>query len=146
MGKRFTILLSLLFMVCFAKLDCVGQCSTPVTLSLNITPESCLGCCNGNIQPLVSGGCPPYSYTFTPTTSPNNFCSGSYTIAVRDALCCPMVTQTTTVGTPTSILEIENAKKISVSPNPSKGDFLFKSNSSETIYVFNGIGVPTVVV
>ena len=140
MDKKFTLQFFLLILVCIAKLDCIGQCTTPVTLSLNITPESCLGCCDGNIQVIPTGGCPAYSYSITPTTSFNNFCSGNYTVFVQDAGCCPVVTQTTSVGTPTSIKEIESVNKILVGPNPSKGEFLFNGSSKETIYIFNSIG------
>jgi hypothetical protein len=141
--KKFSLFIVIALAI---KFDCIGQCSTPVTLSLNITPESCLGCCDGNIQVLPTGGCPPYSYTVTPTTSPNNFCSGNYTVSVQDIGCCPVVTQTTSVGTPTGIYDNKNANKISVGPNPSNGYILFKGNSRETFRITNYLGEEIIVI
>ncbi len=139
--------LSLLIVIVLAiKFDCIGQCSTPVTISLNITPESCLACCDGNIQVIPSGGCLPYSFTITPNTSPNNFCSGNYTVTVQDAGCCPVVSQTTSVGTPTGIYDNINVNKISVGPNPSNEHFLIKASSHETLRVINYLGREIVII
>ncbi len=118
--KKFRFFIIIILAV---KIDCSGQCTTPLSFSLNITPETCLGCCDGNIQVNITGGCLPYSTTVMPATSPNNYCSGNYTISVVDFGCCPVVTQTTSVGTPTGIYDTKNSNKISVGPNPNNGAF-----------------------
>ena len=141
--KKFSLLIVFVFAV---KFNCIAQCSTPVTVSLNITPESCLGCCDGNIQVLPTGGCFPYTFTITPAPFPSGYCSGNYTVSVQDAGCCPIVTQTTSVGTPTGIYDTKKFNKISVGPNPSNGSFVFKGNSDETIHITDYLGREIIVI
>lgn len=70
-----------------------GQCYTFI---LNITPESCTGCCDGSasVVGLVGTGCPPYLFTwsggFEMGSSTSNLCAGSYTVLIQDnGGCCP---------------------------------------------------------
>ena len=114
-----------------------GTSQCIISFSIQVTPPTCIGCCDGSAQIInLSGGCLPFSFTWSPTGSStysiNNLCSGSYSATVYDMGCCPSVTQGCFVpsNTTTNILinSIENYI-ISVSPNPNNGNFQIKSSS-----------------
>ena len=66
----------------------------PQPLSVTATPTnaSCNGVCDGAVSTSVSGGTPPYSYSWSPggqtTPSISNVCAGTYTVDVTDANGC----------------------------------------------------------
>ena len=59
-----------------------------------ITPPSCFGFNDGQIEVIINGGNPPFTYdwnltgTFLPTNVLSNIGSGSVTVAIRDAMGC----------------------------------------------------------
>ncbi|HIE15527.1 MAG TPA: PKD domain-containing protein [Bacteroidales bacterium] len=58
-----------------------------------ITNQICDNVCNGNIQLVVNGGTPPYTYEWSNgETSMNieNLCSGNYSVTITDANGCEM--------------------------------------------------------
>lgn len=60
-------------------------------LTVEPTGITCFGLCDGKAAANVSGGTPPFTYTWsTGSTLPvcTNLCSGTYTLTVRDALNC----------------------------------------------------------
>ena len=82
---------------------CMGitgfEMSQPTAININLLTEDVV-CANDltNIETVIGGGTPPYSYTWsTGDTSPNliNVGVGSYTITVTDASNCPQVASTT---------------------------------------------------
>src|SRR3990172_3442954 len=81
-------------------------CTTcPQSLALTITPtivQPTCAACNGSISVVVTGGGPPYTYSWAPgnmtTQVITGLCSGSYTLYVTDASC----NQTSQVFTLTS--------------------------------------------
>ena len=81
-------------------------CTTcPQSLALTITPtivQPTCAACNGSISVVVTGGGPPYTYSWVPgnmtTQSISNLCAGTYTLYVTDASC----NQTSQVFTLTS--------------------------------------------
>src|SRR3972149_2274932 len=70
-------------------------CTTcPQSLALTITPtivQPTCAACNGSISVVVTGGGPPYTYSWVPgnmtTQSISNLCPGTYTLYVTDASC-----------------------------------------------------------
>ncbi len=78
------------------------------TLSVSVaplTPISCNNGCNGVITATVSGGQPPYSYSWSngaTGVNASNLCAGSYTVTVTDANYCTAI-QTYTLTQPTPI-------------------------------------------
>ncbi|MFK7946612.1 MAG: gliding motility-associated C-terminal domain-containing protein [Saprospiraceae bacterium] len=65
---------------------------------------------NGNITANVSGGNPPYSYTWSPNTNAgnsniaNNLLGGIYTVTVTDASGCSEVSNTITFGSSSNLV------------------------------------------
>lgn len=89
---------------------------TAINSALKITNPSCLGFCNGNVSLTKSGGTPPYSYLWTPTSqttdSLKNACAGSYTLTITDANLCK-VTRTATLTDPTLLVANGSSTNIS---------------------------------
>lgn len=73
-----------------------NTCTTPMTYSIQVTPASCNGCCDGSAQVInLQGGCPAYWYEWLPggnTSFITGLCAGAYTLTIHDN-CCPPVTQ-----------------------------------------------------
>jgi hypothetical protein len=91
----------------------------------SITDASCSSCCDGSITPTVSGGIPPYTYTFScgPST---NVCPGTYICCVVDSNGCSAC-DTIVISYPTDINEME-ASGLSIHPNPAKNIFTIELN------------------
>lgn len=90
-----------------------GSCAgaTPFTVTINSnpsfstivsTPATCNGACNGSLSPVVFGGTPAYSYSYTPGGSNINLCAGNYTVSVIDSKGCT-ATSTTSVSQPSPL-------------------------------------------
>lgn len=79
----------------------------PLTVSINATQISCNAVCNGAAAAVVSGGTPPYSYSWLPngetTPSISNLCAGSYTVNITDANGC-VNTASVTLIQPTALV------------------------------------------
>lgn len=76
------------------------QCgiSNTVQATLQTTPVSCGGTCDGSITATVTGGVGPYTYNWSnggTTASISNLCAGVYTLTVSDAGGCTFTTQAT---------------------------------------------------
>jgi gliding motility-associated-like protein len=69
-------------------------------------PNSCLAACDGEVNVLVNGGTPPYTYLWSPGNSTNplqtNLCAGTYTVTVTDFNNCS-INATAIVDEPTLI-------------------------------------------
>jgi gliding motility-associated-like protein len=66
---------------------------------LNVTDATCTGSCNGIITSTVTGGTPPYTYSWNPnsetTTGISSLCAGTYTVWVADQPGCLTLEQIT---------------------------------------------------
>ena len=69
--------------------------AVPILLSLQLTPASCPGVCDGGAGVIASGGVAPYTYAWTPEPgagqgSPNvtGLCPQAYSLTVTDAVGC----------------------------------------------------------
>ncbi|MGV3638475.1 MAG: SprB repeat-containing protein, partial [Flavobacteriales bacterium] len=69
--------------------------AVPIQLSLQLTPASCPGTCDGAAGVIVSGGVPNYTYTWTPapgggqgTANVTGLCPQAYSLTVTDAVGC----------------------------------------------------------
>ncbi|MEW6468303.1 MAG: T9SS type A sorting domain-containing protein [Bacteroidota bacterium] len=76
----------LTFMLCVTLgIHAFAQCF----VQLQKTNESCCGACDGTAQAFVSGGTPPYMYSWSggqSTSSVTGLCQGTYTVVVVDAM------------------------------------------------------------
>lgn len=76
-----------------------------LSVTLNMTPASCNGNCDGALSAIVSGGTPPYGVTWSDgsTFNPNtNLCAGAYNVIVTDNNGC-LITAPVTVTQPSVI-------------------------------------------
>ena len=75
----------------------------PINVTGSITNPSPAGACNGAVDITVTGGTPPYTYTWN-TTPPSftqdisNLCAGSYTVTVVDNNGCSFIPDPYIVG------------------------------------------------
>ena len=131
---------------------CFVPSSPCITFSIQITPESCNGCCDGSAEVVnLSGGCAPFSYQWSSIPSQNsyiatNLCSGSYSVTVSDIGCCPSVVQGCFVplGSTTSINVNNLDNSLSIFPNPTNSilNIIDKQNQFQnaTIVIKNYLG------
>ena len=70
----------------------------PIVVSIQTTPASCGGACDGTATASPLGGTGPYTYLWAPgnpvgqgTPSVSGLCPGAYTLTVTDSLGCPAV-------------------------------------------------------
>ena len=64
------------------------------------TDASCIGNCDGSIEPIVNGGIPPYFFTWSDgstNASNSNLCPGTYNLLVTDQFGC-IVTNSLTIS------------------------------------------------
>jgi len=106
----------------------VNQMGTPMTVSVSSTAPSCSTCCDICINVTLTGGCPPYNYTWTPSDpnwpSPCIACAfQTYNVTVTDACGCPVSDSITTdtIAISTGVNNINDLSKqtIMIYPNPS---------------------------
>lgn len=86
----------------------VNEPTAPV-LDITSTNPTCNNICNGTASVTVSGGTPPYFYSwddpFNQTTSTaTNLCGGTYSVTVTDVAGCVLGIQTVTLSSPSAIL------------------------------------------
>lgn len=80
--------------------------SEPQLLTSNavITNVSCFGTCDGSIAPSITGGEPPYFYSWTPTITvgvdgeATDLCAGNYQLIVTDANGCSITEVYSIIG------------------------------------------------
>lgn len=82
--------------------------SNTMSVSANVTNESCPNTCNGAVTTTVTGGTAPYTYLWSngaTTSSISNVCAQTYTVEVTDASGCSATVQET-VGTNPATLNV----------------------------------------
>lgn len=88
---------------CTATYTAVITQPAPLAVTTTNTNASCGGVCDGTSSSNVTGGTPPYSYSWAPggqtTPSISGLCAGTYTLTVTDANNC-VVTQNVTITEP----------------------------------------------
>ncbi len=80
---------------------------TALTVTPTQTNITCGGSCNGSASVAVTGGVPPYTYTWSPgpntsTNSINSLCAGTQTVSILDFNQCP-ISQNYTLNSPPPI-------------------------------------------
>lgn len=115
-------------------------------ITLTTTNISSSTVCDGSASASVSGGTPPYTYTWLSGgqtgSSISNLCAGTYYFQVADSLSCIKSDTTNSIGV-TGLDEIFPANMVPVFPNPSTGQFsiLFNKQISDAkISVTNIVG------
>lgn len=79
---------------CSATVPLVITQPTQLTYTTTLTPVSCFGQCNGQVQITPAGGTGPYDYshdnglTFAPANPITNLCAGNVELVVRDSKGC----------------------------------------------------------
>jgi hypothetical protein len=128
--------------------SCIGFASImgPFTsLTITTMDASCSTCCDGTASANVSGGFPPYSYSWS--TSPSQttqtatgLCPGVYWVVVSDSAggCCVVGD---TINSSVGLNEIENSPSLTIFPNPSSGIFHLELEAeADHLEVLNAIG------
>ncbi len=136
--------------------SCVGKIVVTITQPTKLsatftkTDETCPNAKNGSVTVSPTGGTPPYSYrfggsgAFTPTNTFSNLKAGSYRIYVNDAINCSGYSILTTVGLLSPSCStvtiagnnfpnetILKGLTVSLTPNPTKGQFTLIAHSSK---------------
>jgi hypothetical protein len=96
--------------------------SDQIAVEFTVTNDS--GPCDGAITMVISGGVPPYQWTWAggdTAATMQDLCHDTYIVGIRDSLDCLFVTATE-VGLVTS-MEESISHGIEVHPNPSEGEF-----------------------
>jgi len=65
-----------------------------IVVNADVTPPICAGNCDGAINTQISGGIPPYQYTWSNGNTGNRIdqlCAGKYTLTIQDANNCKRV-------------------------------------------------------
>jgi hypothetical protein len=98
-------LLSTIILITVFSTEFYGQC---LSFSLTVVPPSCLGCCDGSITVNnLTGGCPPYLYTWSDGTNgpwiPELCYDTTYSLTIIDNGCCPDTTVPCMLSSPTGI-------------------------------------------
>jgi len=132
-----------ILLIAFLPLKFYGQCFSYVVIT---TPPSCPSCCDGSITiDSLTGGCPPYSYTWSngsnmPAVYPICYDS-TFTLTITDAgQCCPDTTFNLKIASPTNLNEYEILyNSFIVAPNPNNGSFTIDVGNIEnaTIEIYN---------
>jgi gliding motility-associated-like protein len=111
-------------------------CSSP---ALTVTPSSTQATCsqcNGSATVSVTGGSPPYTYSWAPSGGTNatasNLCPGTYTVSINDATGCNPATQTITVTS--------SATSITVTGTPTAPSCNGGCNGSIATTITGGVG------
>jgi hypothetical protein len=117
---------------CISKVS--GTISEPDSISIDFTVKdaTCQTCPNGTVVSIISGGVPPYSYSWIPsnqsTSGLNNLLPGSYQLCLTDANLCNVCKSITVNNALIGIEEIKSSSVVYVYPNP---------YSETTVFAFN---------
>lgn len=83
-----------------------------IAATANVIDISCNGLCDGAIDLIVTGGTPPYTYTWSDGSTvedPTGLCAGTYTVTVVDATGNCQTTAFATITEPTPIVATTSA-------------------------------------
>jgi len=107
---------------------------TALTSFVSISPVSCYGGNNGSATDIVTGGTPPYSYSWSPNggsnSSATNLVTGTYVVTVTDANNCSL-TASDIVTQPSAITSSSSSSSVSC----------FGGNNGSATVIANG-GTP----
>ncbi len=123
------------------------QVTAPVILDATLTGEAllCNGDSNGDINTVVTGGTPPYSFAWTNgagiAQNPSNLTANIYTVVITDANNCNL-TLSTEITEP-SALDISAVGETLLCNGDTDGNISLTVNGGTTPYTFNwdnGVG------
>ena len=102
----------------------------PLTLTVQTTGTSCIGCLDGTITSSASGGIAPYTFLVIPSqlncSTCTNMPAAVYTVCVTDSLNCTICVTDTVEEDPTFINKHISGKEIIVYPNPFSSYVIFE--------------------
>ncbi|CAN5232793.1 hypothetical protein BH09BAC5_BH09BAC5_13220 [soil metagenome] len=135
-------------------LGCVASAFVTITqpgqitvVSLSPQPATCSTCCDGTASAVVSGGIPPFTYTWLPasdvTASVTDLCVGPHNFCVTDSTGCT-VCQLFTVANAVGIQDHNGVENLSVYPSPATDAILvdqtFANASNTELSLVNVLG------
>ena len=117
---------------------------TSINVSETITNESCVGCCDGEIDLNISGGTPNYNTVVTDVNgslfTTNNLCEGSYIVSTTDANGCEIINQYIIEGAEVNSIE-ENEIITKIYPNPASNFVRLEfTKNIESISLYDQLG------
>jgi len=97
----------------------IGEPTQVVNNSITTTPVSCFGYSDGSATIQVSGGTPPYTYSWTHNVSNSETAdlvpAGTYMVTVLDDNDCPLIINGINVASPNQlVVEIQDVPKICI--------------------------------
>ena len=131
---------------------CTASASAPVTagfFNAFVTPTNatCNGCCDGTATATVSGGFPPYTYSWScsgqTASSITGLCTGNCVITVTDSIGCSIVQMFTITEPPAGIYDQIYSTSINIFPNPFSTHTTLQTDNlfhNATLTVYNCFG------
>ena len=97
----------------------------PSQLTINgiVTNATCVGCSDGRITIILSGGVSPYNFHWSDGSTienRSNLTAGNYTLCTVDAYGCSLCDSITVLEVPNGITDINSSSLINIYPNPLK--------------------------
>ena len=128
----------------------------------NVVDNTCYGDCNGSAATNVTGGTPPYNYSWSngqTTENASGLCAGTYTLTVTDANNCTQTSSVTITEPQPIVINLDYIQNvsctgysdgvISITPTGGSGSYIYNwLNANSTGSVAGGLsaGTYTVVV
>ncbi|PCI99591.1 MAG: hypothetical protein COB15_03780 [Flavobacteriales bacterium] len=117
---------------------------TALSISFNTINPSCFGLCDGNTTATISGGTPPYTYSWSTSLTDtnatvNDLCDGTYYLTVTDSVGCTL-NDSIVVNEPTPL--VLNATSISSTCNSSNGSATVNVGGGTPNYTYSWNTIP----
>ncbi|MBI3509570.1 MAG: choice-of-anchor L domain-containing protein [Bacteroidetes bacterium] len=115
------------------------QCTTAYTFTSNSVPDQC-NSCTGTASVNVTGGLPPYTYTWLPSggnaATATNLCAGTYSVLITDASSCGVPdTAIINVGNIGSLSSVNTAQNVTCN-GACNGSIVLNTSGGTTPYVY----------
>ncbi|PCH98178.1 MAG: hypothetical protein COB85_02040 [Bacteroidetes bacterium] len=120
----------------------VSEGVSTTTLSLTSMATTCIGVCDGQATVTVSGGTPPYTYSWNdPGTQTNataiNLCIGSFTATVSDAQGCSISDTVSVVGPSALVATVTNIDSASLGTSDGSATVSVTGGNPPYTYLWN---------
>ncbi|HTB06214.1 MAG TPA: gliding motility-associated C-terminal domain-containing protein [Bacteroidia bacterium] len=129
---------------CTAQDTVTIEISSPMVFTLVPTDPTCNGGNNGSIVATVSGGSPPYTYSWSPTSATTSSISGltagKYTLTVTDSKGCIDTASQTLMQPPPITISFNSTNVLCFGGNTGSATAITSGGTAPYTYLWNPIG------